>query len=157
MRDTVSEYADTAREAVRALNAERVALERVLWAAKYLLSPSQVTILAHIKNELPQLLLESLDFSRNSDDFVFDNQMLAQCVYFGFKIGEVSCPTKYFEEASSINFRRSVKYGLGVMATSLMFALQKSGLARLRIFSDKGRKLEPGVPTYYARGAAGGQ
>src|SRR5438105_15132276 len=101
-------------------------------------------------------VLIKLPLLENSDDFVFDNQMLAQCAYFGFKIGEVSCPTKYFEEASSINFRRSVKYGLGVVATSLMFALQKSGLVRLRIFSPKGRKLEPGYPTYYARGAASG-
>jgi hypothetical protein len=101
-------------------------------------------------------VLETLPLLENSDDFVFDNQMLAQCVYFGFTIGEVSCPTKYFEEASSINFRRSVKYGFGVIATSLMFAVQKSGLARLRLFSEKGRRLEPGVPTYYARGAACG-
>jgi len=61
-------------------------------------------------------VLEQLPLLENSDDFVFDNQMLAQCVYFGFPIGEVSCPTKYFPEASSINFRRSVKYGLGVLA-----------------------------------------
>src|SRR3979411_760246 len=64
----------------------------------------------------------------NTDDFVFDNQMLAQCVYFGFRIGEVSCPTKYFEEASSINFRRSVRYGLEVLQTTLQFALQRAGI-----------------------------
>jgi hypothetical protein len=87
----------------------------------------------------------------NSDDFVFDNQMLAQCVHFGFRIGEVSCPTKYFDEASSINLRRSVKYGFEVLATTLQFALQKAGLIHLPRFSDKGRKLEPGYPTYYAR------
>lgn len=101
-------------------------------------------------------VLMSLPLLENSDDFVFDNQMLAQCAHFGFRIGEVSCPTKYFEEASSINFRRSVKYGLGVVATSLQFALQKMGLARFRIFSEKGRRLEPGLATYYVRGAAGG-
>jgi glycosyltransferase involved in cell wall biosynthesis len=78
----------------------------------------------------------------NSDDFVFDNQMLAQCVYFGFRIGEVSCPTKYFEEASSISFRRSVKYGFGVLATSVAFRLQKMGLAKFKIFDPKGRKLD---------------
>ncbi len=72
-------------------------------------------------------VLTELPLLENSDDFVFDNQMLAQCVHFGFRIGEVSCPTKYFEEASSINFRRSVKYGFGVLATALQFALQKSG------------------------------
>ena len=78
----------------------------------------------------------------NSDDFVFDNQMLAQCVYFGFRIGEVSCPTKYFEEASSISFRRSVKYGFGVLATSFQFALQKLGIARFKIFNPTGRRLD---------------
>ena len=72
-------------------------------------------------------MLTQLPLLENSDDFVFDNQMLAQCVHFGFRIGEVSCPTKYFEEASSINFRRSVKYGLGVLGTTLQFALQRWG------------------------------
>jgi glycosyltransferase involved in cell wall biosynthesis len=87
-------------------------------------------------------ILISLPLLENSDDFVFDNQILAQAHYFGFRIGEVSCPTKYFEEASSINFRRSVKYGFGVLATSFKFALQKSGLAHFRIFSPRGRRLE---------------
>jgi glycosyltransferase involved in cell wall biosynthesis len=100
-----------------------------------------------------RVLLE-LPLLENSDDFVFDNQILAQCVKFGFRIGEVSCPTKYFEEASSINFRRSVTYGMAVIRTTLQFALQKAGLAHFRIFSAKGRKLEPGYPSYYARGAA---
>src|SRR5207249_7012929 len=93
-----------------------------------------------------------LPLIENSDDFVFDNQMLAQCVHFGFRIGEVSCPTKYFEEASSINFRRSVKYGLEVVATTLQFALQKLGMLHFRIFSDKGRRLELGHVTYYSPG-----
>ncbi len=100
-------------------------------------------------------VLTQLPLLENSDDFVFDNQMLAQCVHFGFRIGEVSCPTRYFADASSINFRRSVKYGFGVLLTSLQFALQKMGVAHFRIFSDKGRRLEPGKETYYARGAAG--
>jgi glycosyltransferase involved in cell wall biosynthesis len=99
-------------------------------------------------------VLTELPLLENSDDFVFDNQMLAQCVHFGFRIGEVSCPTKYFEEASSINFRRSVKYGFGVLATALEFALQRAGLINLPRFSDQGRKLEPGYPTYYARRTA---
>src|SRR4029077_18549122 len=73
-------------------------------------------------------VLHELPFAENSDDFVFDSQMLAQCVYFGYRIGEVSCPTKYFPEASSINFRRSLKYGLGVLGVTLQFLLQKSGL-----------------------------
>lgn len=87
-------------------------------------------------------VLTELPLLENSDDFVFDNQMLAQCVHFGFRIGEVSCPTKYFEEASSINFRRSVKYGLEVVATTLQFALQGVGLANLPRFSPDGRKLQ---------------
>lgn len=99
-------------------------------------------------------VLTELPLAENSDDFVFDNQMLAQCVHFGFRIGEVSCPTKYFEEASSINFRRSVTYGLGVLATTMQFALQRTGLAKFRIFSPKGRKLEAAGVSYYAPGTA---
>src|SRR3982075_1994879 len=98
-------------------------------------------------------VLTEVPVLENSNDFVFDNQMLAQCVNFGFRIGEVSCPTKYFEEASSINFRRSVTYGLGVLRTTLQFALQRAGLAHFRIFSAKGRKLDPGYAAYYARSA----
>jgi hypothetical protein len=96
-------------------------------------------------------VLTALPLLENSDDFVFDNQMLAQCVHFGFRIGEVSCPTKYFKEASSINFRRSVEYGFGVLGTTLQYWLQRIGLIQLRRFNDEGRKLEPGEPTYYAR------
>jgi glycosyltransferase involved in cell wall biosynthesis len=99
-------------------------------------------------------VLTELPLVENSDDFVFDNQMLAQCVHFGFRIGEVSCPTKYFKEASSINFRRSVTYGLGVLATTLEFALQRAGLGRFRIFSAKGRRLEANGVSYYVRGRA---
>ena len=73
-------------------------------------------------------LLETLPILENSDDFVFDNQMIAQAVMFGFRIGEISCPTKYFEEASSINFKRSVEYGLGVLITSISFAAHKMGI-----------------------------
>jgi glycosyltransferase involved in cell wall biosynthesis len=102
-------------------------------------------------------VLTRLPLLENSDDFVFDNQMLAQCVHFGFRIGEVSCPTKYFAEASSINFRRSVTYGVGVLATTMQFALQRWGRARFRIFSERGRRLEPGHNTYYARGTAAPQ
>ena len=94
-------------------------------------------------------VLTRLPLLENSDDFVFDNQMLAQCVHFGFHIGEVSCPTKYFEEASSINFRRSVTYGLGVLATTLKFAFQRAGIRNDRIFSNKGRRLEGSAPAYY--------
>jgi len=86
-------------------------------------------------------VLERLPLEENSDDFVFDNQMLAQAVHFGFRIGEVSCPTKYFEEASSINFRRSVIYGFGVLGTAATFRLQKMGLLRLPRFGSEGRRL----------------
>jgi glycosyltransferase involved in cell wall biosynthesis len=94
-------------------------------------------------------VLTTLPLLENSDDFVFDNQMLAQCVHFGFRIGEVSCPTKYFEEASSINFRRSVKYGLEVVETTLQFALQRAGLMHLPRFSPQGRKLEGCLKSSY--------
>ena len=73
-------------------------------------------------------LLEKIDLSHNSDDFVFDNQMIAQIFWHGFTIGEVSCPTKYFAEASSINFRRSCKYGLGCLSIGSQFRLAKWGL-----------------------------
>lgn len=95
-------------------------------------------------------VLCELPLLENSDDFVFDNQMLAQCVHFGFRIGEVSCPTKYFKEASSINFRRSVKYGFGVLATTVQFVLQRARLIHLPRFSEKGRRLETDHAAYYA-------
>src|SRR5258706_12232656 len=98
-------------------------------------------------------VLEGLPFVENSDDFVFDSQMLAPCVPFGYTIGEVSCPTKYFEEASSINFRRSVQYGLGVIGTTLRFALQRAGIAKSAIFSPEGKTLENGSEVYYNGGA----
>ncbi len=86
-------------------------------------------------------LLETLPLLENSDDFVFDNQMIAQAVMFGFRIGEISCPTKYFEEASSINFNRSVEYGFGVLATTASFVMHKLGMIRVARFSKSGRKL----------------
>jgi glycosyltransferase involved in cell wall biosynthesis len=79
-------------------------------------------------------ILEQLPLEKNSDDFVFDNQMLAQIIYFGYRIGELSCPTRYFTDASSINFRRAVMYGLGVLKTSVQFRLQKWGLLASPIF-----------------------
>jgi len=86
-------------------------------------------------------VLETLPLGENTDDFVFDNEMLAQAAYFDFRIGEISCPTKYFAEASSINFRRSVTYGFGVLLTSLKFRLQKMGVASFRMFSQQGNRL----------------
>src|SRR5262245_6322252 len=92
-------------------------------------------------------VLLQLPLLENSDDFVFDNEMLAQCIYHKFRIGEVSCPTKYFPEASSINFRRSVTYGFGVLGTTLKLALQRWGLAQFRLFSSSGRRVDF---SYYA-------
>jgi glycosyltransferase involved in cell wall biosynthesis len=86
-------------------------------------------------------LLETLPLNANSDDFVFDNEMLAQIIFFGFSIGELSCPTRYFEEASSINFPRSVKYGLGVVSTSFKFFLSKQSIRLDPLFNPKSPKL----------------
>ena len=82
-------------------------------------------------------LLQTLPLLENSDDFVFDNQMIAQAVMFKFNIGEISCPTKYFKEASSINFQRSVKYGLGCINVATQFRLAKLGLLQPRWFKTK--------------------
>lgn len=79
-------------------------------------------------------LLEELDLTNNSDDFIFDNQMLTQIHWAGFRIGEVSCPTKYFPEASSINFRRSVKYGFGCLWNAALFRLARWKLIRPKMF-----------------------
>jgi glycosyltransferase involved in cell wall biosynthesis len=86
-------------------------------------------------------VLTTLPLLENSDDFVFDNEILAQTLCFGYQIGELSCPTRYFAEASSINFSRSVKYGFGVVGTTVMCWLQRSGIAHFRLFSSTGRKL----------------
>ena len=86
-------------------------------------------------------VLTTLPLLENSDDFVFDNEILAQCLCFGFRIGELSCPTKYFGEASSINFARSVKYGFGVLGTTLKCWMQRLEIAHFRLFSPEGRKL----------------
>lgn len=79
-------------------------------------------------------VLQNILYHRNSDDFVFDNQMLSQIFYAGYEIAEITCPTKYFTEASSINFRRSSIYGLGVLKTSVMHRLQKMGWAKFNIY-----------------------
>jgi len=90
-------------------------------------------------------VLEQLPLEANSDDFVFDNQILAQTSYFGFRIGEVSCPTRYAADSSSINFRRSCKYGLGVVWTSVQFRAARLGLTSPRIFDLAGPRLATGV------------
>jgi hypothetical protein len=82
-------------------------------------------------------LLKKLPLESNSDDFVFDNQMLAQIIWFGYTVAEVSCPTKYFAEASSINFIRSVQYGMGCLMTAMTFRLSKAGFIRSSLFPEK--------------------
>lgn len=97
-------------------------------------------------------LLQALPLLENSDDFVFDNQMIAQTVMFGFRIGEVSCPTKYFDEASSISFKRSMKYGVGVLRTTASFVAHKMGIAKMPIFDTTGRRV---TLKYYSESARG--
>lgn len=88
-------------------------------------------------------VLLSLPIMENSDDFIFDNEMLMQAAYFGYKIGEVTSPTNYDKEASSISFRRSMVYGFGILCVGLKFILQKMGLAKFKIFDSTGRKIVP--------------
>ena len=83
-------------------------------------------------------VLMRINYGANSDDFVFDNEMLSQIIYAGFPIGEITCPTKYFEEASSINLRRSIIYGLGVLRVSLVHRLQLWGLAKSKLYARGG-------------------
>src|SRR4030042_1941441 len=86
-------------------------------------------------------VLETLPLNENSDDFIFNNEMLAQVIYFGYNVGEISCPTKYFIDASSINFIRSTKYGIGVILTSLKCFFSRLNLLRHPMFNPEGRKL----------------
>jgi hypothetical protein len=116
---------------------------RVLTAAENLLLGAKLSEYHTGYRAFSREVLESLPLLENSDDFVFDNQMLAQIHLAGFEIGEVSCPAAYFEEASSIGFRRSLRYGLGVLGVSLQSYLQRKGLAHLRIFDPNGRRLDP--------------
>jgi glycosyltransferase involved in cell wall biosynthesis len=115
---------------------------RFLTAAQNLLCGAKLSEYHTGYRAFSREVLESLPLLENSDDFVFDNQMLVQILYAGFEIGEVSCPTVYFEEASSINFRRSLRYGLGVLGTSLQFWLQRHGWAEFPIFDPNGRRLD---------------
>lgn len=82
-------------------------------------------------------VLNNINFNQNSDDFVFDNEMLSQIIYADFSIAEITCPTKYFDEASSINFKRSVTYGLGVLRVSFNHFLQRKGIINLEMYYQK--------------------
>jgi len=86
-------------------------------------------------------VLKKIPLLENSDDFVFDNEMLLQTMYFGYTVGEVSCPAKYFDDASSISFRRSVTYGIGVIHTSIKYFMSKRGSKTYQIFNPDGKKL----------------
>ena len=88
-----------------------------------------------------------MPLEENDDDFAFDNQMLVQAAYFGFKMAEVTCPTSYFEEASSISFRRSVTYGIGVLRAATSFRLARLGLAQPSFLNPNGRRLLPAGST----------
>jgi glycosyltransferase involved in cell wall biosynthesis len=92
-------------------------------------------------------VIESLPLLENSDDFVFDNQMLVQSLAFGYRVGEISCPASYFEEASSINFWRSLRYGFGVLATALKYKLQRMGFAQFSFLNQEGRTLDAPTTT----------
>ena len=116
---------------------------RVLTAIQNLLTGAKLSEYHTGYRAFSREVLETLPLLENSDDFVFDNQMLAQILVAGFKIGEVSCPTAYFKEASSINFQRSVRYGLGVLKTSLDAYLHRKGFANIRYFDADGRRLDP--------------
>ncbi|MDD3906154.1 MAG: glycosyltransferase family 2 protein [Candidatus Omnitrophica bacterium] len=87
-------------------------------------------------------VLLNLPLLENSDDFIFDNQILAQAFYFGYRVGEITCPSQYTKESSSINFRRSVVYGLGVLNTAVQYMLQKNRLSKFRIFDKDGKRLK---------------
>lgn len=110
---------------------------RLLTATQNILLRSKLSEFHTGYRAFSRSVLESLPLLANSDDFVFDNQMLTQCRAFNFNMGEISCPTKYFPEASSISFRRSVVYGLGVLKTSLTYRFWKWKLIKPRIFEDR--------------------
>jgi glycosyltransferase involved in cell wall biosynthesis len=119
----------------------RYVSNRALTFAQNLLCGSKLSEFHSGYRAFSRKVLETLPLAENSDDFLFDNQMLAQALYAGFEIGEVSCPAAYFPEASSINFRRSVTYGLGVLETSARFFLARRGLVESAIFAPGGRTL----------------
>jgi glycosyltransferase involved in cell wall biosynthesis len=101
-------------------------------------------------------VLSTLPLEENSDDFIFDNEVLAQAIYLGYRIGEISCPARYFPEASSLNFSRSAKYGLQVLMVSLKFWLQKRGLGHFRILNPQGRRLAEDYYTEVSRASPQG-
>jgi glycosyltransferase involved in cell wall biosynthesis len=121
-------------------------MPRYKYISNRLLTAAQNMLVGHKLSEyhtgyrgFTRAVIEALPLARNSNDFIFDNQMLAQAIYRRFRIGEISCPAKYFPEASSINFRRSVTYGLGVLKTSVQFRLARLGFGSGTVFEGLGR------------------
>jgi glycosyltransferase involved in cell wall biosynthesis len=134
--------------------AYKYAFNRILTLGQNLLMGSKLSEFHTGYRAFSREILERLPLGENSDDFVFDNQMLAQIIAFNFRIGEISCPTRYFDEASSISFRRSITYGLGVIETSLRYRIDRTGLRRDRLFDPDGRRLS--VPVEASRGTSVG-
>ena len=123
-------------------------MPRHKYLANRLLTAVQNLLMSHKLSEyhtgyraFSRKVLEGLPLEENSNDFVFDNQMLAQIIHFGYRIGEVTCPARYTAESSSINFRRSVIYGMGVLKTSFQFRLNRMGIFQSRLFAPDGRRL----------------
>lgn len=123
-------------------------MPRYKYLANRILTAVQNLLLSHKLSEyhtgyraFSRKVLEALPLEENSNDFVFDNQMLAQVIHFGYRIGEVTCPTRYTAESSSINFRRSVLYGMGVLKTSFQFRLNRMGILQSHLFTRHGRRL----------------
>lgn len=117
---------------------------RCLTLAQNIIMGSKLTEFHTGYRAFSRKLLLTLPLEENSDDFVFDNQMLSQAIFFRFRIGEVSCPTKYFAEASSINFRRSCIYGVGCLVTAMQFRLMRMKILRSKYFSADGKRLSGG-------------
>jgi glycosyltransferase involved in cell wall biosynthesis len=114
---------------------------RFLTAAENLLVGAKLSEYHTGYRAFSRRLLEELPLGENDDDFVFDNQMLLQAIWFGFAIAEVTCPARYTEESSSVTFRRSVVYGVGVLRAAVLFRLARLGLARPRFLARNGRRL----------------
>lgn len=114
---------------------------RVLTAAENILTGQKLSEYHTGFRAFSKEALKNLPLLENSDDFLFDNQMLAQAIFFGFRIGEITAPSQYTKESSSIGFKRSLTYGFGVLSTAMKFAFQKMGIARFPIFNRDGRSL----------------
>jgi glycosyltransferase involved in cell wall biosynthesis len=133
-------------------------MPRYKYVANRFLTAFQNLLLGHKLSEyhtgyraFSRNVLEQLPLEENSNDFLFDNQMLAQAIHFGFRIGEVTCPTRYTPESSSINLKRSMSYGLGVLKTSVQFRLHKIGLHQFPIFSANGGRLVKRSSSFFAK------